>query len=151
MLPLRKWILRRVLKSALVFERESRGLYETIGPELGDSARGGLEHLAEEERMHHRLLEDIVAGRLDDAELERTLAGHRYHALAETRPLEGATLAAFGPRLEAALREEEAAVAFYDNLARIGKIPAVKLAFRVLADMEREHAEILRALLSRGR
>jgi rubrerythrin len=150
MMPIRKWILRRVLKSALTFEREARGLYETLSRELGGTARGGLEHLIEEERLHHRLLEDIVAGRLDDAELERTLSGHRYHALAETPPLDEVARAAFGARLEAALRDEQAAVAFYDNLARIGKIPAVKLAFRVLAEMEREHVDILRALLGVG-
>jgi rubrerythrin len=151
MTRLGKAILRRVLKSALVFEREAQGLYETLQGELGEEARGGLAHLTEEERMHRRLLEDIVAGRLDGGELGRALEGHRYHALEQTAPLDRATLEAHGERLEGALRDEEATVGFYANLERISVIPAVKLAFRLLAEMEREHVEILSRLLGRER
>ena len=143
----RKWILRRVLKSALVFEREARGQYLALSGELGSSAQGGLAHLIQEEETHRRLLEDIVAGRLEDRALEQMLSSHRYHALEETVPLAEAERAAFGGKLEGALREEEATVSFYENLERMSSISSVRLAFRLLADMEREHVAILRRLL----
>jgi rubrerythrin len=146
----RTWILRRILRSALIFERTSRGLYETLRDRLGEGAQGGLRHLIEEERAHHALLEQIVEGRLEEEALEGMLAGHRYHALEETSPLSPADLATHGERLDEALRDEEATVAFYRSLERISSIAGVKRAFHVLKEMEREHVEILRRLLGRG-
>lgn len=145
-----KLVLRRILRSALVFEREAAGLYEVLLEEIGEAARGGLGHLIEEERMHRRMLEDIAAGRLDGKRLGKLLEGHRYHAISRIAPLDRATIDAFGDRLEDALRDEEATIGFYANLERTSVIPSVKLAFRVLADMEREHVEILGRLLGRG-
>ena len=46
-----------------------------------------------------------------------------------------------------ALAEEEKTWVFYSNLRRMSKIPVVKRAFEVLAHMEKEHIDILRALL----
>ena len=147
---LSKLLLRRVVKSALVFEHQTQGLYETLKDELGEAAHGLLDHLIQEERLHHLVLEDMVAGRLDDRALEQMLGSHHYHAVEATVPLDDATRASHGERLERALREEEGAVSYYANLERISSIRAVKLAFRVLADMEREHVEILRMLLGRA-
>jgi len=39
---------------------------------------------------------------------------------------------------------------FYTNLRRMSRIPAVRRAFDVLAHMEKEHIDILRALLGKG-
>ena len=144
---IRGWILRRVLRSALVFEREATGLYASLHDKLDGPSAAGVRHLLEEERIHQKLLEDIVSGRIRDQALEEILASHRFHAFEEIQPLDQKERAAYGATLEQALRDEEATVSFYDNLERIGKIPAVKRAFKVLADMEREHAAILRQLL----
>jgi len=147
MARVRGWILRRLLKSALVFEREASGLYATLHGKLGDNAAAGIYHLIEEERLHQKLLEDIALGRVPDDALEEILAAHRFHALEEIEPVDRATREAYGPTLEQALHDEEATVAFYANLALVSKIPVVKHAFRVLADMEREHVAILKRLL----
>ncbi len=145
---LRKWLLSRIVKSALVFEREAIDRYRGLLERLGDGpARPGLEHLREEEEMHWRILGEAAEGKLDPEELEKALHEHLYASLEEIRPLPRGTLELWGNELAKALEAEKETFIFYGNLRRMSKIPAVKKAFEVLADMEKEHVEILCKLL----
>jgi rubrerythrin len=146
------WVLRRVVKSALVFEAGSLGTYRQLREHLVDSPLWeSLGHLLEEEEHHWRILTDTAAGKLDAAEVERLVAGHLFSGMAAIRPLEGEALGTWGPELERALAEEEQTFVFYGNLRRMSRIPAVRRAFEVLAAMEHEHVDILRRLLGRAR
>jgi rubrerythrin len=144
------WILRRVVKSALVFEAGSLERYRRLGERLVDSPLWeSLGHLLEEEQQHWRILTDAAAGALDAAEVERLVLGHLFSGMAAIRPLEAEALREWGPELESALAEEERTLLFYGNLQRMSRIPVVRRAFELLASMEREHVEILRRLLGR--
>ena len=144
------WILRRVVKSALVFEAGSLERYQRLRERLVDSPLWeSLGHLLEEEEHHWRILTDAGAGKLDMAQVERLVKGHLFSGMAAIRPLEGDALREWGSELERALVEEERTLLFYGNLRRMSRIPVVRRAFEVLASMEREHVEILRRLLGR--
>lgn len=144
------WILRRVVKSALVFEAGSLARYRRLGERLVDSPLWeSLGHLLEEEEHHWRILTDAAAGKLDAAQVERLVKGHLFSGMAGIRPLEGDALREWGSELERALAEEERTFLFYGNLRRMSRIPVVRRAFEVLASMEREHVQILRRLLGR--
>jgi rubrerythrin len=147
---LANWILRRVVKSALVFEASSLETYRRMHERLADNpVWESLSHLLEEEEHHWRILTDAAEGRLDAAAIEQVVEGHLFSGLAAIRPLEGEALREWGPELERALAEEEQTFLFYGNLRRMSRIPVVRRAFEVLAAMEREHVDILRRLLGR--
>jgi rubrerythrin len=149
---LRDWILRRVLKSALVFEAEALATYRRLRDRLADDPMWhSLGHLLEEEEHHWRILTEAAAGRLDAEQIEWMVEAHRFSDMAAIEPLEGEARRAWAPEFERALAEEEQTALFYGNLRRISRIPAVRRAFEVLAAMEREHVEILRRLLGRAR
>jgi len=144
------WILRRVVKSALVFEAGSLERYRRLRERLVDSPLWeSLGHLLEEEEHHWRILTDAAAGKLDAAQVDRLVKGHLFSGMAAIRPLQGDALREWGPELERALAEEERTFLFYGNLRRMSRIPVVRRAFEVLASMEREHVQILRRLLGR--
>ena len=145
---LANWILRRVVKSALVFEASSIQTYRRLRDRLVDDPLwDSLGHLLAEEEHHWRILSDAAGGRLDAAEVERVVQDHLFGGMAGLAPLEGEARRAWGPELERALAEEEQTLLFYGNLGRMSRIPVVRRAFGVLAAMEREHVEILRRLL----
>ncbi len=154
--PLSRWIFSRVVKSALVFEQESIETYRRLQESLeGGRACGGpladsLCHLLEEERQHWDILSRASRGRLEVEDLEKVLDEHMYAAIDGIRPLAGADLERWGGELARALAGEEKTWVFYTNLRRMSKIPAVRRAFDVLAHMEKEHIDILRALLGKG-
>jgi rubrerythrin len=151
-----RWIFSRVIKSALVFETEAIETYQRLQESLaaGRSCAGDLAdslcHLLEEEQQHWKILVDVSAGKLGIEELEQTLDGHLYAAIGGILPLAGEELARWAEELTQALEQEEKTYVFYSNLRRMSKIPVVKRAFEVLAHMEKEHIDILRALLGRG-
>ncbi len=148
---LRKWLLSRVIKSALVFEREAIDRYKGFLERIRHTAaRRGLDHLLAEEEMHWRILNDAAEGRLDPEHLEAAMRDHLYASLETVQPLDRETLDAWGAELAEALAEEKDTLVFYGNLRRMSKIPAVKRAFEILADMEKEHVQILSRLLGGG-
>ncbi len=146
---LANWILRRVVKSALVFEASSIETYRRLRdrprgrPARGQPrppAGGGGAPLAHPLRRGG----GDVSTPPRSSRWCRTTSSAAWRDLA---PLEGETRRAWGPELERALAEEEQTLLFYGNLGRMSRIPAVRRAFEVLAAMEREHVEILRRLL----
>jgi rubrerythrin len=106
-------------------------------------------HLLEEEELHKAILSDVAAGSLQSSDLERALGEHRYEGFDALLPLDGKLLELWGADIEGALEREEKTWIFYGNLRRMSKIPVVKKAFEVLANMEKEHVDILRKLLGK--
>ena len=160
---IRRWVLSRVIKSALTFETDSIELYERLTEELADDTghtgpakacrddlHASLCHLLEEEREHWRLLQDAADGRLSLEELQSLSSGHTYGRYDAIEPLPREGYERWVAELDRALAQEEKTWIFYSNLRRMSKIPVVKRAFEVLAGMEKEHLEILRRLLGRG-
>jgi rubrerythrin len=154
---LSRWILSRVVRSAITFEAEavdsSRGLRERMQKTPGacrDDLESSVCHILEEDEAHRALLARVAAGQLSTEELDRVIAGHTYPGIDALRPLEDEERASWAADLEAALEHEEKTWIFYGNLRRMSKIPAVKRAFEVLAAMEQEHVVILRRLLGKG-
>jgi rubrerythrin len=152
--PISRWIFSRIVKSALVFEKEAtyRRLQESIGGgrTCGGPVVSSLCHLLEEERQHWEILTRASIGSLAVEELERVLDEHMYASIDAIQPLAGDELARWGGELSQALADEEKTWIFYTNLRRMSTIPVVKRAFEVLAHMEKEHIDILRALLGRS-
>jgi rubrerythrin len=71
---LANWILRRVVKSALVFEASSIETYRRLRDRLVDDPLwDSLGHLLAEEEHHWRILSEAAAGRLDAAEVARVV------------------------------------------------------------------------------
>ena len=146
---LANWILRRVVKSALVFEASSIETYRRLRDRLVDDPLwDSLGHLLAVEEHHWRILSAAAAGRLDAAEVERVVQDHLYGGMADLLPLDGDARRTWGPELSRALAEEEQTLLFYGNLGRMSRIPVVRRAFELVAAMEREHVQILRRLLA---
>lgn len=149
------WVLRRVLKSALILEGEAIRTYQELRGKISGARRCSEEpgdslcHLLAEEELHRRILMDAAAGRLSLDELEDLLKAHLYSGFADIGPLEEETLLEWKEDLSAALEHEEKTWVFYGNLRRMSRIPAVRKAFEVLASMEKEHVDVLRKLLGR--
>ena len=147
---LRDLVLRRVVKSALAFENDARNFYSSLEQSLEDTnARMGIEHLIHEEDLHKRVVTDLAEGRLSYDGIEEMLAQHRFHDLDAILALDERHLAAWGDELEMALENEKSTYTFYTNLSKISRIPVIRLAFEMLADMEREHIQILVRLLGK--
>jgi hypothetical protein len=145
-----RWMVARIVRSAAVFENDAIDLYRRLkARDVSGVLEGGLAHLLQEEQLHAKILADTAAGRLQIEDLERILREHRYANLHAIEPLGPEALAEWAEDLERALKAEKDTFVFYSNLRRISKIPAVRKAFEALADMEREHVEILAKLLGR--
>ncbi len=145
---LRRLVLRRVVRSALTFEHNARDVYAALVGELEDTGQQeSLRHLLDEEELHINIVTEIAEGRPTSQTLEEILANHHFHSLDHIQPLQPQQLSRWRDRLDEALAEERETYRFYRNLGQISKIPVVRLAFKVLADMEREHVEILGRLL----
>ena len=141
-------LLSRVVKSALVFEKEAIERYRSLKEKISDAeARQGIEHLLEEEEIHWRILSEAAAGKLDPELVEKHMREHLFENLASIAPLSAEMRQAWGTEIGKALAAEKETFIFYSNLRRMSKIPVVKKAFELLADMEKEHVEILSRLL----
>ncbi len=147
--PLRSWLIKRVLKSALVFERDMFEAYEAILKELQKKPAGErFRKLLEEEKHHQQILTRLTGRRIDDEELEKIFGAAHFHDPASTLPLPPNILKAVGQKIAELQNIEKESYLFYSNLQRISKIPAVKKAFKFLADQERQHLLILEKLAS---
>ena len=143
--PLRRWLLARIIHSALVFEKQAIEVYRGLEREAEPQGlQSGIRHLLEEEELHLRILHQAANGELDPEELERLLRTH----VAESVPVAEFLSVGLSDKLKAVREKEKETYVFYTNLRRISKIPVVRKAFEVLADMEKEHVQILGRLLA---
>jgi rubrerythrin len=144
----RRWLLSRIIKSALVFEEEAIERYKGLLDRIDHvPARRGLEHLRDEEEAHWRILTQAAEGKIEIEELEKQRHEHHFEHLSTMEPLDRDLLERWGEEITKALEREKETFIFYGNLRRMSNIPAVKRAFEVLADMEKEHVDILSRLL----
>ena len=147
---LRGLVLRRIVKSALALENDARNFYSSLQRSLGETnAKMGIEHLIHEEDLHKRVVTDLADGRLSLDGIEEMLSQHRFHDFDAILALDERHLAASGDELEMALENEKSTYTFYTNLSKISRLPVIRRAFEMLADMEREHIQILVRLLGR--
>jgi len=150
---LSRLILRGVVKSAIVLESESiatyQGLSVRVRNDCSDAVDESICHLLAEEELHRKILQEAAAGRLTGEQLEKLLAERSAPGLPDVKPLDASARALWGDALSSALEHEEKTWIFYSNLRRMSRIPFVKKAFQALAMMEKEHVDILRALLGR--
>ncbi len=146
---LRRAGLRLILRNALSLEEEIYGHFLDLPGELaGQELPPSLQAIVQEEREHRRLLEELAAGRLEEKELEKVLAEQRLHRLEEVRPLE-ARHEPIREKLEHIAGHERAIYEFFRSLQDKSKLPFAKRAFRLLAEQEQVHVQLLERLLGR--
>ncbi len=140
--------MKLVLRSALTLENEIYGLYKSLADMLSRGPLpGALAVIIDEERLHQRFIEDIIAGRLSEEELIRTLESRSFHRPEEVEPLAGGEHEGLMPKLEALAHRESAIYAFYLSLYEKSKIPAIKNVYKFLVDQEKGHLVLLSRLL----
>lgn len=157
-------IIRRILKSALVFEPDSYKLYISIRNAVKKSLDGSqntmgvketppiiaaLNSLINQEKMHEELIRKIVDGEMKCSRLKTALQemlGIRLNNIEDIRPLEREINDSISLKINEAVKQEENSLKFYMRLYRMSKIGSVKEAFRSLADQEALHLLILKKL-----
>jgi rubrerythrin len=145
---LRRAGLRLILKNALALEEEIYGHFLDLPEELaGLELPPSLAAIVEEDREHRRLLEELIAGRLSEEELERALAERRVHQVNEIRPLE-ARYEPIREKLGHIAEHERAIYQFFRSLHEKSKLPFAKRAFRLLTEQEEMHVRLLERLLA---
>jgi rubrerythrin len=144
---LRRAGLRLILKNALAVEEEIYGHFLALPEELaGLELPPSLQAIVQEEREHRRLLEELIAGRLAQEELEKALAERPVHRLEEVRPLP-ARYEPLREKLSHIAEHERAIYQFFRSLYEKSKLHFAKRAFRLLAEQERVHVQLLERLL----
>jgi rubrerythrin len=144
--------LKSILSAALALEREIFDLYSSLktGP-AGGEIPPSLARILDEEAGHQHLIRDVIDGRIEELELEATIAARDLDV---HRPGEIEALSAdrYGPlleRLETILEKEKEIHSLFAGLHRKAKIPFVRRAFRFLEEQERIHIRVLERLLGR--
>jgi rubrerythrin len=143
----RRTALRLILRNALALEEEIYAHFLDLPEELaGLELPVALQPIVEEEREHRRLLTQMVAGRLENGQLEQALESRRVHHLEEVKPLE-ARYAPIMEKLRHIAGHERAVYEFFRSLYEKSKIPFVKRAFLFLTEQEETHVRLLEKLL----
>jgi rubrerythrin len=144
---LRRAGLRLILKNALALEEEIYGHFLDLPENLaGQELPPSLQAIVQEEREHRRLLEELAAGRLEEEELQKALAERGVHRLEEVRPLE-ARYEPIRAKLGHIAEHERAIYEFFRSLQNKSTLPFAKRAFRLLAEQEQVHVQLLERLL----
>jgi rubrerythrin len=139
---------RAALRSALDFEEEIHGLYESLSDELaGQTLPEELLRVLSDEREHKRLLHGILEGRISDEEAQAVLSRGRFHELERVRPLDRDRLAPLREKL-GHIREREGEIRqLFRSLCRRTKLPAASRVLCFLAAQEDVHVQLLERLL----
>jgi rubrerythrin len=146
----RRGALRLILRNALSLEEEIYAHFLDLPEELsGLELPPSLQAIVEEEREHRRLLARMIAGPLEEADLEQALKARHAHNPEQVRPLE----ARYDPivdKLRHIAEHERAIYEFFRSLYEKSKLPFVKRAFHFLAQQEEVHVQLLERLLGKG-
>ncbi len=146
----RRGALRLILRNALNLEEEIYAHFLDLPEELaGLELPPALQAIVEEEREHRRLLSRMIAGPLEEAELERALQARHVHDLEKVQPL-GARYAPVVEKLRHIAEHERAVYRFFRSLYEKSKLPFVKRAFLFLTQQEEVHVRLLERLLGEG-
>jgi rubrerythrin len=146
----RRGALRLILRNALSLEEEIYAHFLDLPEELaGLELPAALQAIVEEEREHRRLLTRMIAGPLEEVDLEQALKARHLHNPEQVRPLE----ARYDPiveKLRHIAEHERAIYEFFRSLYQKSKLPFVKRAFHFLAQQEEVHVQLLERLLGEG-
>ncbi len=146
----RRGALRLILRNALNLEEEIYAHFLDLPEELaGLELPAALQAIVEEEREHRRLLSRMMAGPLEESDLELALQARHAHDLEEVRPLE-ARYQPIVEKLRHIAEHERAVYEFFRSLYEKSKIPFVKRAFHFLTQQEEVHVRLLERLLGEG-
>jgi rubrerythrin len=145
---LRRAGLRLILRNALALEQEIYGHFLDLPEELaGLELPPSLQAIVQEEREHRRLLEELIAGRLSEEELEQALTERRVHHVQEVPPLE-LRYEPIRQKLVHIAEHERDIYRFFRSLYEKSKLPFAKRAFRLLTEQEEVHVRLLEQLLA---
>lgn len=148
-----RYLLDSLLASAIHFETASAQLYREAISRVGrGTARDLLRTLAEEEERHRKKLEDLrenspaeeIIRSGEDAELPEIPADVTFEQADNDIP----SMALPREILDIARKREEAAYAFYAQLAGQTETPIARQAFAFLASEEERHIELVEKLNS---
>jgi len=143
----RRIALRLILRNALALEEEIYAHFLDLPEELaGLELPAPLQAIVEEEREHRRLINRMIEGRLDDAQIQAALEDRHVHDLEKVRPLE-ARYAPIREKLRHIYGHEKAVYEFFRSLYEKSSLPFVKAAFRFLTRQEEMHVRLLERLL----
>lgn len=148
--PLRNWLTKNVLKNAMVIENRLLKSYENIIEEIGKkTGRKDLNVLIQSEKTHIELLKQIKQKDFSFNRIKALLEQNCPHNADKIKPLDDKLLTSYREKLEEIENLEHDTFVFYSNLNRMSKIPAVKEAFRFLAQQENIHLQIIKKLLGK--
>jgi rubrerythrin len=146
----RRVALRLILRNALALEEEIYAHFLDL-PEVlaGLELPAPLQAIVEEEREHRRLINRMIGGRLDDAQIQAALEDRYVHDLDKIRPLE-ARYEPIREKLRHIYGHERAVYEFFRSLYEKSSLPFVKKAFHFLTRQEETHVRLLERLLGDG-
>jgi rubrerythrin len=143
----RRIALRLILRNALALEEEIYTHFLDLPEALaGQELPPALQAIVEEEREHRRLINRMIEGRLDDAQMQEALEDRHVHDLQKIRPLE-ARYAPIREKLRHIYGHEKAVYEFFRSLYEKSSLPFVKRAFHFLTRQEEMHVRLLERLL----
>jgi rubrerythrin len=144
--------LKSILGSALALEEEIYNLFASLKEELaGLEVPPSIVQIVDEEVGHQSLIQDMIANRISDKELERILEGNNLH-IHDPEALDPLSKKRYGPvlqRLQIILDREREICDLFTGLYRKSKIPFVRRAFRFLKEQEQTHVLLLERLLGK--
>ena len=145
--------LRSILSSALTLEREIFDLYTELKQDSSETEIPlSLAHILDEELGHQHLLQDMIAERIDERQMESIIKDKDLH-IHDPASIEALPSSGYGVlrgRLEQILVKERQIYDLFASLQRKSKLPFARRAFGFFKQQERTHVQILERLLGVG-
>jgi rubrerythrin len=139
---------RAALRSALSFEEEIHGLYESLSDDLAwEPLPEDLLGVLSDEREHKRLLLNILDGRISDEEARAVLSRGRFHDLGKVEPLDRDRYGSVWAKLKHIRAREVEIRGLFRGLCARTKVPGARRVLCLLADQEDGHVRLLDRLL----
>jgi len=140
--------VREIIERAIKMEENSCNLYAAAGRRVKNpGARTGLKELAEEEKKHQTMLQNMLAGDLEwtvsvgrKAKVKDLKIGEALEAKPITESSDLQEVLAF------AIKREQQSGAFYAQMAALTEAGPVREAFEMLAREEGRHKEYVESI-----